>query len=264
MRTFVISDIHGQFNSYMRMLDKIKFGKKDFLYVLGDCIDRGPDGINVIKDLMKRDNAELILGNHELMLLNSLEYLRDIEAGREPSNMGDDGMSPLELWTHPCNGGEGTSMEYAGLPEKEKESIEKYLRERRLIKRITIGDKKYHLSHSYSLNKAFGKEVFLSKTTREMAESIVWDTLFDKTKDRTVPEKVFNYQRDIYVMGHIFTQRFGEMTEDGKGKIYKGDNYRGYMVIDVDCGMALNGRSSRLGCICLETGEEYYVPLLDD
>ena len=92
----------------------------------------------------------------------------------------------------------------------------------------------------------------------------MWDTLFDKTKDRTVPEKVFNYQRDIYVMGHIFTQRFGEMTEDGKGKIYKGDNYRGYMVIDVDCGMALNGRSSRLGCICLETGEEYYVPLLDD
>ena len=75
MSTYVISDIHGQYNSYKKMLEKIKFSSKDFLYVLGDCIDRGPDGINVIKDIMKRDNAELILGNHEVMLLNSIEHI---------------------------------------------------------------------------------------------------------------------------------------------------------------------------------------------
>lgn len=120
MSTYVISDIHGQYNSYKKMLEKIKFSSKDFLYVLGDCIDRGPDGINVIKDIMKRDNAELILGNHEVMLLNSIEHIRDTEAGKEPSNMTEDGLSPLELWTHPCNGGEGTCLEFLGLPAGEQ------------------------------------------------------------------------------------------------------------------------------------------------
>lgn len=264
MSTYVISDVHGQYNSYLKMLEKIKFTKKDFLYVLGDCIDRGPDGINVIKDLMKRENAELILGNHEVMLLNSLRYIREIEAGLEPSYMLDDGMSPFELWTHPCNGGEGTSLEFSGLLKKEQEDIEAFLRSRRLIKRIKVGEKSYHLSHSYSMNKAFGKEVFYKKVSNAEAESIVWDTLFEKTKDRTKAEKLFGYQRDIYVVGHIFTQRLDCMTEDGKGEIFESDSYRGYHVIDVDCGMALNSRSSRLGCICLETGKKYYVPLLED
>ncbi len=264
MSTYVISDIHGQYNSYKKMLEKIKFSSKDFLYVLGDCIDRGPDGINVIKDIMKRDNAELILGNHEVMLLNSIEHIRDTEAGKEPSNMTEDGLSPLELWTHPCNGGEGTCLEFLGLPAGERKSIEEFLRNCRLIKRIKIDGKSYQLTHSYSINKAFGNEVLYKKTDRATMESIVWDTIFDKTKNREIPEKLFGYQRDIYIVGHIFTQRLNNMTEDGKGKIFKSENYRGYSVVDVDCGMALNSRSSRLGCYCLDTGKEYYVPLLED
>ena len=54
------------------------------------------------------------------------------------------------------------------------------------------------------------------------------------------------------------------MDENGKGCIYRNDSYCGYKVIDVDCGMALNSRSSRLGCIRLEDNAEFYVPLLDD
>lgn len=264
MSTYVVSDIHGQYNSYIKLLDEINFSDEDFLYVLGDCIDRGPDGINVIKDIMKRKNVELILGNHEIMLLNSLQYFRDIEGGRENNNITDDGLTPLELWTHPCNGGEGTCLEFMGLKEEERKEIEGFLRNCRLIKRIRVNDKPYQLTHSYSIKKKFGNEVFLKKTDKSTMESIVWDTIFDKHKDRTVEEKLFAYQRDTYIVGHIFTQRLNSMTEDGKGLIFKSDNYRGYAVIDVDCGMALNSRSSRLGCYCIDSGEEYYVSLLDD
>ena len=115
-----MSDIHGQYNAYQKMLEKLKFSEDDFLYVLGDVIDRGPDGIEIIKDLMRRDNAELILGNHEFMLLNALEYLRDRENSKVVKKV-DESLNPLELWTHPCNGGEGTCMEYKDLPDCEKE-----------------------------------------------------------------------------------------------------------------------------------------------
>jgi len=42
---YAISDIHGYYDKYIRMLDKIEFNKNDMLYVIGDVIDRGDDGI---------------------------------------------------------------------------------------------------------------------------------------------------------------------------------------------------------------------------
>ena len=47
MSTFVLSDIHGEYNKFINMLDKIHFSDKDTLYVLGDVLDRGPEPIKV-------------------------------------------------------------------------------------------------------------------------------------------------------------------------------------------------------------------------
>lgn len=263
MSTYVMSDIHGQYLAYKKMLDKIKFSDDDCLYVLGDVIDRGPDGIRIIKDIMNRDNADLILGNHEFMMLNAIKYIRNRETSGAKIKRTDDGLNPLELWTHPCNGGEGTCMELSGLPDYEKKELEEYLLSRDLIKRIKINGNNYHLSHSFSLPKKFGKSVNLKKVSYKQAESIVWESLFDRPVDYPMNDKKFAYEKETYIVGHIFTQRLGQMDENGCGVVFKCDNYRGYNVIDVDCGMALNSRSSRLGCLCIETDEVHYVPLLE-
>lgn len=263
MSTYVMSDIHGQYMAYCKMLETIKFSDEDTLYVLGDVIDRGPDGIRIIKDIMERDNADLILGNHEFMMLNAIKYIRDREVQGARIKRTDDGLNPLELWTHPCNGGEGTCMELSGLRDFDKNELEAYLLSRDLIKRIKINGTTYHLSHSFSLSKKFGKTMNLKKASYKQAECIVWESLFDRPQDYPMGDKQFAYDKDVYIVGHIFTQRLGVMNEEGLGEIYKSDNYRGYSVIDVDCGMALNSRSSRLGCICLETEEVFYVPLLE-
>lgn len=263
MSTYVISDIHGQYKSYQKMLELINFGKDDQLYILGDVIDRGPDGLSVIWDCMHRDNVELILGNHEFMLLNALQYLRDRENGTAKP-VDPDSLTPFELWTHPQNGGEGTCLEYLSFDKEKQEAMEKYLRELSLIKRIKVGTKTYHLSHSFSIDQSFGKDLKFAKSPYKQTEKIVWESLFDKPKDYASESKLFAYSRDVYVVGHIFTQRLNWMNERGQGRIYKESNYRGYKVIDIDCGMALNSRSSRLGCLCLDTQEEFYVSLLED
>lgn len=41
---YVMSDIHGCYEKYRAMLKAIKFAEDDALYVLGDVLDRGPDG----------------------------------------------------------------------------------------------------------------------------------------------------------------------------------------------------------------------------
>lgn len=40
MATYVISDIHGEYELFIKLLEKIRFTSADTLYVLGDVIDQ--------------------------------------------------------------------------------------------------------------------------------------------------------------------------------------------------------------------------------
>lgn len=75
MATYVISDIHGEYDMFMEMLEKIGLKEEDTLYILGDIFDRGPHPIKTLLKLMKMPNAVCLVGNHELMALENLEFL---------------------------------------------------------------------------------------------------------------------------------------------------------------------------------------------
>lgn len=70
---YCISDIHGYYGLFCRLLDKIRFSDKDKLYVLGDIIDKGPDSIRLAKLLFSMPNVYCIAGNHEY---DFLKYYR--------------------------------------------------------------------------------------------------------------------------------------------------------------------------------------------
>ena len=75
MSTYVISDIHGCYEKYRQRLDKIHFSNDDTLFVLGDVVDRGPQPVKVLQDMMCRPNVVPLIGNHELMALTCLKFL---------------------------------------------------------------------------------------------------------------------------------------------------------------------------------------------
>lgn len=62
---YCISDPHGCYNLFCRLLDKIKLNGRDTLYVLGDFIDKGPDSIRLAKLIFSTYNIVCIAGNHE-------------------------------------------------------------------------------------------------------------------------------------------------------------------------------------------------------
>ena len=68
---YVISDLHGYpHERFLALLNKAGFCEGDFLYIIGDIVDRNGDGgIATLKWLLYQPNAQLILGNHEAMLL---------------------------------------------------------------------------------------------------------------------------------------------------------------------------------------------------
>lgn len=68
--TYVTSDLHGYpLQKFQALLAQAGFGDEDFLFILGDVIDRGEDGVEYLKWLLVQPNVQLILGNHEAMLL---------------------------------------------------------------------------------------------------------------------------------------------------------------------------------------------------
>ena len=80
---YVLSDIHGHYSRYKSILRQIDLQRDDHLYVLGDCIDRNPFGLKILKELYLMPNATVLLGNHEYMMLDALtkaspenEYIR--------------------------------------------------------------------------------------------------------------------------------------------------------------------------------------------
>ncbi len=77
MSTYIVSDIHGCNLTFRKALKNIGLKKTDTLIVLGDLIDRGSDSKGVIDTiflLLEHEfNVKCIKGNHEQMLLDSLD-----------------------------------------------------------------------------------------------------------------------------------------------------------------------------------------------
>ena len=80
-RTFVIGDIHGNYKPMMDLFRKAGLDyENDILISLGDIVDRGPEPVSVVNELMKLRNLIYILGNHDYWCL---EYLKTGKAAAD-------------------------------------------------------------------------------------------------------------------------------------------------------------------------------------
>lgn len=74
-KLYAISDIHGCYDTFSRLLGRLGLQKSDRLILLGDYIDRGEKSrevIDLILDLAgKGYDVTPLLGNHESMMLNA-------------------------------------------------------------------------------------------------------------------------------------------------------------------------------------------------
>ena len=229
-----MSDIHGQYDAFIKMLNKIKLKDEDTLYVIGDVIDRGPNFIKTLFYIMEKENIGLLAGNHEYMATLCLNYLL-----REISNDIVDKLSygmiiglPKE-WN--MNGGGTILKELLNVDKKTRNRIFNFLTRLKLYKELEVGDKKFILVHAGLGN--FKK----SKKLKDYSiMELVWDRM-DYNKE---------YYSDKYIItGHTPTQIID--GNDNPGYIYKSGNN-----IDIDCGCAFG---ERLACLRLDDMREFYV-----
>lgn len=223
-----MSDIHGRGDAYFSMLDKIHFNnfeKRDKLYIIGDVIDRGPDGIAILQHIKNnQDSIELLMGNHELLMREALRT------------------NDTDLWLY--NGGYPTYVALEKLEQSEKLGLLEYIHARPYKKEISVGNSTYYLVHSRPyLNK---KEL---DAKMKAHESKGW-----KLKDWTLWGQMcedYKIEGKTVVFGHRCTKHYQEGTPY---KIYKGNG-----MIGIDCGCAYSNGYGRLGCLELHKMEEVYT-----
>ena len=221
---YVISGISGMYDRYMEMLEKTDFSDSDTLYVLGNCADRGRDGIKVWLDLMDRKNAVPFYGSHEDMAY------RVLSVWLEPENVGEGFMQDLELWMR--NGGKATYDAFKVLDRNVQEKILWSIHAFALNKQIEVNGERYFLSHTIG-------ETADRPLNKYTPYEYVWGR----------PDYSECYDENtVLVTGHTPT---GAIDKDYAGRIYIKNNH-----IAVDCGAAF--RQGKLGCICLDTMEEFY------
>lgn len=224
---YAISDLHGCYDKYIRMLEKIHFSDGDTLYVLGDVIDRGNGGIRMLLDMMKRQNIKFIIGNHEYSVLRMLDLLVHY-----PPEMLQR-IYPADYTAWMLNGGEPTLKAFSALPVKMKKELIEYIELSLTEEYITVGGRKFHLSHT--LPEYEPDRAMYSADYREF--------IFGE------PDYEMKYADDIYfITGHTPTELIDSAYS---GRIYQKNNH-----IAIDCGAVFG---NPLGCVCLDTLEEFYV-----
>lgn len=121
MATYVISDIHGEYERFMELLEEIELKDTDTLYVLGDVLDRGEHPIKVILKLMEMPNAFCIVGNHEVMALECLRFLCQEITDLAIEEVDAELLDNLVLWKY--NGGDATIREFRALGPEMREEV---------------------------------------------------------------------------------------------------------------------------------------------
>jgi len=71
MATYAIGDIQGCFQTFQKLLSKIRFRPgRDRLWLLGDLINRGPDSLKTLEFVYQHQaHIQCVLGNHDLHFL---------------------------------------------------------------------------------------------------------------------------------------------------------------------------------------------------
>ena len=225
--TYCISDLHGCYDRYLRLLDRIGLNDSDTLYILGDCIDRGARGIDILLDISERPNAIFLMGNHEYYAASLLQWI-----GQPlPPGVTQNDLNLLYRGWLDGNGGLPTYRQYRSLSPEQQKSILNLIFRAPYHTELRIADQRFHLSHT-------------------LPEYEIWKQgCRDTDYIEGEPDYNISYTTDcLLVTGHTPT---GLIDPKKKGQILRQNNH-----IAIDCGTVFG---NPLGCIRLEDLKEFYV-----
>lgn len=230
---YCISDIHGEYDKFIKMLDLISLKDDDTLYILGDVLDRGPHPIKTLLKIMEMPNAVFIIGNHEYMALEVMKKGFNKVVSADLADLDKETVDMLLNWYQ--NGCTSTVNEFRQLDSEQQEEITEYLKDSLAYEQLELNGQNFLLVHSGLMN--FDPETDISEYS---LYELVW-----ARPDYNKPY----YDDVITVIGHTPTTTIKDC--ETPGRIFHKNNF-----IVIDCGTSTSGN---MGCLRLDDMKEFYV-----
>lgn len=240
MSVYVSSDLHGDLIKFKSLLKLISFQvNKDILYVLGDVLDRGPKGIELLSYIREYSDGEnsviqIIKGNHELF-----------------AEMYIEGKLAKDNWIK--WGGKQTATQIDQMTEGERINLLTYLKSLKhyvVVERDNGQD--WVLSHS-GIHLDFLVEDENGIDVVQSIEEAIANNEFEYliTNDLIyAPRSVLDRLNQYLVIGHIPVI----FMNDGSIQIIKRKQY-----MCIDTGAGYRNLGGNMSIYRLEDGQEFYL-----
>ena len=226
LMTYAVANIHGSLGLWKQLQKAINFSGRDAMFVLGDIIDIGPDGLEILEEMSYAQNIWPVAGEHETTARKLLGRFSELlESGETPDERF---RADMREWME--KGGAPTFEAFRKLDPDMREGLLEYLNDMPLFEELSVGGRQFLLVHSgitgYDPADAF--------------DAYEEEEFFGDDPVRKIPGFTV-------VFGHDPTT----VTYSCDGRIARGDGF-----VDIDCGA---GRGGRLAAYRLEDGAEFYV-----
>lgn len=218
---YVMSDLHGCYDEFIKMLKLINFGEDDEIFILGDIFDRGNKPLEILDYIVSHKNIHLIKGNHEKFFEEFYES-------------GD-----AQLWYY--NGGKTT---YEGMVHQShyfSDALYLYIKKLPYIKVVD----KFILAHAGVYFPENYEELTIDEFIKLQEEDFcLWD--------RSNIDNEKRFKDYTIIVGHTPVQAITNSCDNVKIIHKDGTIY-------IDCGCVFEKANGKLACLCLDTMEEFYI-----
>lgn len=229
---YVMGDIHNENRKLQTMLKKIDFGEKDHVFLLGDLFDRGGESANpagvYFTVLGLGERCTVVRGNHDQWLA---DYIRYYEALSEEKR--------ITCWPYVYN---SFAMLQQRLTPVDLLQLADVINGFPLQEKLELEGKNYLFAHAMT---------FPPRGQKRKEYYLMGGLDSDRFAESGFPDY-------ISFCGHHSTGNFaafpGRYLDEENMSVWCNVTGNVYMM---DCGCGFEG--GRLACMCLESGERFYV-----
>ena len=227
---YVVPDIHNDNERFSRLIERIKLGTEDHIFLLGDLFDRcsyNPDPVGVYFTVLGlEDKCTVVSGNHDRWLA---EYIREYYGTKERKRK--------KLPAYYYNSFELMTKR---LPEADMLALADWLLSLPLQYEILVNDTKMLLAHAMTSDPT-------------VKNDDIYYLMGEGNDDAFYRSGIEGY---VSFCGHSlssFFSRYGGEYLDGPSSIWRNDRQSLYMM---DCGCSY--ADGRLSCLCLDDMRTLY------
>lgn len=234
MATYVVGDIHNEYEKFCNILKQIRLKGDDTLYLLGDVFDRGGEDANPADtyfELLKlKEQCIWIRGNHDHWLA---DYIYRYYITKESKRW--------KLLPYTYN---SFALLAERLTDIDMLNLADHIMTLPLQCELRIGNTCYLLAHALTSSPDLPKE------------RNAYYMMADREPEDFITTGIRGY---ISLLGHQLTNNLLSCKDghylDAKGKSIWVNDKENVYYLDCGCGFA----DGYLACLCLETGERFYA-----